>query len=72
MSTNAKEIDQLVNQTYEAGFYTDIEQEFAPPGLNEGTIVILIFPFVDEKISDLLVLIVIQILSPLSNEFLSK
>ena len=38
MSTNAKEIDQLVNQTYEAGFYTDIEQEFAPPGLNEETI----------------------------------
>jgi Fe-S cluster assembly protein SufB len=38
MSTNAEEIDNLVNQTYEAGFYTDIEQEFAPPGLNEETI----------------------------------
>ena len=32
----------------------------------------LIFPFVDEKISDLSVLIEIQILSPLSKEFLSK
>ena len=66
MSTNAKEIDQLVNQTYEAGFYTDIEQEFAPPGLNEETIrfiskkkaeVSTIFPFIRTKaleVSDIL------------------
>ncbi len=36
MST--QEIDQLLAKRYEAGFVTDIEQEFAPPGLSEDII----------------------------------
>ena len=36
MSTQA--IDQLLEKRYEAGFVTDIETEFAPPGLNEDII----------------------------------
>jgi len=36
MSTEA--IDQLLEKRYEAGFVTDIETEFAPPGLNEDII----------------------------------
>ncbi|MCG5530181.1 Fe-S cluster assembly protein SufB [Halorhodospira halochloris] len=31
-------IEQFSQRGYAAGFYTDIEQEFAPPGLNEETI----------------------------------
>lgn len=38
MASNAENIESLVGQSYEAGFYTDIEQEMAPPGLNEDTI----------------------------------
>jgi Fe-S cluster assembly protein SufB len=36
MST--QQIDQLLSKRYEAGFVTDIEQEFAPPGLDESII----------------------------------
>ncbi len=32
------QIDQLLSKRYEAGFVTDIEQDFAPPGLNEDII----------------------------------
>ena len=32
------ELDELVGRQYEAGFYTEIEQETAPPGLDENTI----------------------------------
>ncbi|MBT4204755.1 MAG: Fe-S cluster assembly protein SufB [Proteobacteria bacterium] len=38
MASNAENIENLVGQSYEAGFYTDIEQEMLPPGLNEATI----------------------------------
>ena len=33
-----KTIDGYVNDQYEAGFYTDIEQDSVPPGLNEDII----------------------------------
>jgi Fe-S cluster assembly protein SufB len=36
MST--QQIDQLLSKRYDAGFVTDIEQEFAPPGLDESII----------------------------------
>jgi Fe-S cluster assembly protein SufB len=36
MSTDI--LDDFTNQDYKYGFYTDIEAESAPPGLNEGTI----------------------------------
>ncbi|GAB5548945.1 MAG: Fe-S cluster assembly protein SufB [Sandaracinaceae bacterium] len=36
--TSTEQIDQILDRKYEAGFVTDIEQEFAPPGLNEDTI----------------------------------
>ena len=32
------ELDELVGRQYAAGFYTEIEQETAPPGLDENTI----------------------------------
>ena len=35
---NAQEINDLVSRQYDAGFYTDIEQDTAPPGLNEDII----------------------------------
>jgi Fe-S cluster assembly protein SufB len=38
MSTEANEIDLLVNRRYEHGFVTDIESESLPPGLDEGVI----------------------------------
>jgi Fe-S cluster assembly protein SufB len=31
-------MEALVNRTYEAGFYTDLESDAAPPGLNEGIV----------------------------------
>ncbi len=34
----SQQIDQLLAKRYDAGFVTDIEQEFAPPGLNEDII----------------------------------
>jgi Fe-S cluster assembly protein SufB len=39
MSTSTDTIEELVKKTeYKYGFYTDIETESAPPGLNEGII----------------------------------
>ncbi len=35
MSTATESIDELLKKGYDAGFITDIEQEYAPPGLNE-------------------------------------
>ena len=34
----AGQIEDLINREYEAGFYTDIEADTAPPGLNEDII----------------------------------
>jgi Fe-S cluster assembly protein SufB len=36
--TSTEQIQDRLNQDYDAGFVTDIEQEFAPPGLNEDII----------------------------------
>ncbi len=44
MSTTTETIKQLAQREYKYGFTTDIEQEFAPPGLNEG-----IIRFISEK-----------------------
>lgn len=38
MATNAQDINAFVDRKYDAGFYTDIEQDTAPPGLNEDVI----------------------------------
>ena len=38
MANSNETLEQFTSRGYEAGFYTDIEQEFAPPGLNEDTI----------------------------------
>lgn len=38
MSTKSKEVESLVGKEYEAGFYTDVEADTAPPGLNETII----------------------------------
>jgi Fe-S cluster assembly protein SufB len=38
MSTATETIEGLVKQEYKYGFYTDVETESAPPGLNEDTI----------------------------------
>jgi Fe-S cluster assembly protein SufB len=38
MSTATETIEGLVKQEYKYGFYTDVEADSAPPGLNEGTI----------------------------------
>ena len=38
MSGNQREMQDLVERKYAAGFYTDIEQDTAPPGLNEDAI----------------------------------
>jgi Fe-S cluster assembly protein SufB len=38
MSTATESIEQILKKGYEAGFITDIEQEYAPPGLNEEII----------------------------------
>ena len=35
MSTATEPIDDILKKTYDAGFVTDIEQEYAPPGLSE-------------------------------------
>ncbi len=36
--TSTEQIQEKLNQEYEAGFVTDVEQEFAPPGLSEDII----------------------------------
>ena len=38
MSTETQQIEDLANQEYKYGFYTDIEADSAPPGLNEDII----------------------------------
>jgi len=36
--TSTEQIQERLNQDYDAGFVTDVEQEFAPPGLSEDII----------------------------------
>ena len=38
MATKADDVEKLVSKQYDAGFYTDIEQDVAPPGLDEDII----------------------------------
>ena len=38
MATETQQIEDLANQEYKYGFYTDIEADSAPPGLNEDII----------------------------------
>src|SRR4026207_2173420 len=38
MSTATETIEGFVKQEYKYGFYTDVESDSAPPGLNEDTI----------------------------------
>ncbi len=38
MSTETQQIEDLANQEYKYGFYTDVETDSAPPGLNEEII----------------------------------
>jgi Fe-S cluster assembly protein SufB len=38
MSTSTEHIEQLLSKGYAAGFVTDIEQDYAPPGLDESII----------------------------------
>ena len=38
MSTEIQELQELANQEYKYGFYTDIETDTVPPGLDEGVI----------------------------------
>jgi len=35
MSASTEQIDHILEKSYDAGFVTDIEQEYAPPGLSE-------------------------------------
>ena len=44
MSAETKELEELATQEYKYGFVTDIEQDSAPPGLNED-----IVAFISEK-----------------------
>ena len=38
MSTSTQTIEQLANREYKYGFFTDIEQDSAPRGLNEDIV----------------------------------
>ena len=38
MSAETTELESLANQEYKYGWTTDIEQDSAPPGLDEGTV----------------------------------
>ena len=38
MASATEPIDELLKKSYDAGFVTDIEQEYAPPGLNEDIV----------------------------------
>src|SRR5882724_8393495 len=38
MSTATETIEGLVKQEYKYGFYTDVETDSAPPGLNEDVV----------------------------------
>jgi Fe-S cluster assembly protein SufB len=41
MASRPHDIDDFVKQRYEAGFYTDIEQDRVPPGLDPGVIALI-------------------------------
>jgi Fe-S cluster assembly protein SufB len=38
MSASTEQIDDILEKTYDAGFVTDIEEEYAPPGLSEDIV----------------------------------
>ncbi|MGQ0658763.1 MAG: Fe-S cluster assembly protein SufB, partial [Chromatiales bacterium] len=38
MASNPQSVDALIKKGYDAGFYTDLESDTAPPGLNEGIV----------------------------------
>jgi Fe-S cluster assembly protein SufB len=38
MAANQQTIENLTKGGYEFGFFTDVEQELVPPGLNEDVI----------------------------------
>jgi Fe-S cluster assembly protein SufB len=38
MATHSQSMEALVNRAYAAGFYTDLESDTAPPGLNEDIV----------------------------------
>ena len=38
MSVDTNELDKITSSTYSAGFYTKVESESLPPGLDEDTI----------------------------------
>ena len=38
MSTSTQKIEDILDRGYDAGFVTDIEQEYAPPGLDESIV----------------------------------
>ncbi len=38
MASNQQSVDALIRKGYDAGFYTDLESDTAPPGLNEDII----------------------------------
>ena len=38
MSVESNELKDLVSRNYSAGFYTNVDSESLPPGLNENTI----------------------------------
>ena len=38
MSTQTEKLNSIVSKSYEAGFYTDVEQDSLPPGLNIETV----------------------------------
>jgi Fe-S cluster assembly protein SufB len=38
MASATESIDEILRKSYDAGFVTDIEQEYAPPGLNEDIV----------------------------------
>ena len=38
MASTQSDVEKLLHKDYEAGFYTDIEQDTVPPGLDEDVI----------------------------------
>ncbi len=41
MASNSNEVETLVNKDYEHGFFTDIDTDTVPPGLNEDVITLI-------------------------------
>ena len=41
MATETEELEKLAQEEYKYGFYTDIESESLPPGLNEQVIQVI-------------------------------